>query len=154
MCIVLLVYVVSLDGREVNETEKLFLMKWKAMRKARRNKSKTLMEAIPYHDSSSDAHIASVSHVLMSAPVYPFTLPALPVRLLPRKGKKPYQKHQYLTTTIPYQFPNSLDHYVDLCVRKKPEEVRLQEVASIQSLIADLGKLPTNLQGCYLPTAS
>lgn len=148
------VYAASLDGREVNQTERLFLMRWKAMRKARRNKSTllndiTLMNDIHHNGFSSNPCIASTKHVLLSASVCPLTLPALPVSVLPRKSKKRFEQDQAITTT--FQFPDHFNHYGSVSgIQEEPEELGHAELASYQSIAVHPGKLLTNFQGDYL----
>ena len=76
------------DGREVGETEKQFLVNWKAMRKARRKQQKAL-QAPRMEPSESSKAIPTAKQILTSSrPAPPLTMPALPARQLPRRQKR------------------------------------------------------------------
>jgi len=83
---------VSLDGREVTETERTFLLKWKEMRRARIKQEKKLTSDTTVESSSHTVH--SHEKTKKSMPVHPLTMPALPARQLPRKSKNNYQQNQ------------------------------------------------------------
>ena len=86
----------NLDGHEVSKMEKLFLLKWKAIRsKAHRNETSTDIGGIlSCKSSSSYPSIPSSKDIVVSAPALPLTLPALPMRPLPHKSKKRHQQHK------------------------------------------------------------
>ena len=88
LCLFCCSVAVNLDGRETTETERIFLLKWKEMRKARHKQGKK-----PY-PLMSDTTIEGSSHAAYphrntrkSMFVHPLTMPALPARQLPRKRK-------------------------------------------------------------------
>lgn len=88
---------VDLDGRQINETERQFLMNWKAMRVARRkmHRADTLaeqMESVAMAHGKS--HKNSTSKLRMPQSAMPLTLPALPARQLPRRNKRAPHHHQ------------------------------------------------------------
>lgn len=84
----------SLDGREVSETERQFLLNWKAMRVARRKQQQTaeLGASVAYGRNFKTSVSKSKAPFFKSA--LPLTLPALPARQLPRRTKKNTQYHQ------------------------------------------------------------
>ena len=86
------IHAVSLDGREVTETEKIFLLKWKEMRRARIKQGKKLMSDTTVESSSHTVHPHKNSKKIM--PVHPLSMPALPARQLPRKSKSKHQQNQ------------------------------------------------------------
>ena len=73
-----------LDGHEVSDTEKVFLMNWKKMRKVRRRLQKQSLEQMARFFGET---VTSDPVVLSSIPAPP-TLPALPARQLPHRCKK------------------------------------------------------------------
>lgn len=77
-----------MDGREVGETERQFLVNWKAMRKARRKQQKEFRDP-RMEPSDSLKTIPTVEQILSaSRPAPPLTMPALPARQLPRRKKR------------------------------------------------------------------
>ncbi|CAI8027842.1 hypothetical protein GBAR_LOCUS15856 [Geodia barretti] len=95
-----------LDGREVSDTERLFLASWKATRKARR---KALHQHKVQQGLQSSAH-----YVLSSDPPPPMTMPALPARSPLRQWRKIHQQmrggagqHISLPTIVHLQQPSA-----------------------------------------------
>lgn len=74
-----------LDGREVGETEKQFLINWKAIRKSHRKHYK---EAVQTETTESVMDIIPTAKHISSRPALPMTMPALPARQLPRRKKR------------------------------------------------------------------
>lgn len=130
-----------LDGHEISETERLFLMNWKAMRKARRRQQKKSLEQIPYFLSEP----ISDPVVLSSVPAPP-TLPALPARQLPRRCKRTHQQdatHKKLP---------QLTQSEDMAGAGRVEDnFKLPELVPYQSIIAQQEQLMNKLSGHQLP---
>lgn len=143
-CWCLLVTVI-LDGHEVSETERLFLLNWKAMRKARRRQQKKSLEQIPYFLSESQMTDQVYSHV-SSVPVAPPTLPALPARQLPYRCKKRYRQE-----TAIQKLPQ-LIHSEELPSAKQVEDnFKLPELAPYRSIISQQGHLVNKLSNHQVP---
>ena len=135
-----------LDGHEVSETERQFLMNWKAMRKARRKHQKRSLEQIPYvvNDTLPSSHPVFIS----SAPAPPPTLPALPARQLPHRCKKlihqePTSSNQFQNNlpTLTKEMTNAVDF----------GDFKLPELAPYQSIITQQGHLTSALSNQQLP---
>ena len=91
----------TLDGREINETERQFLMNWKAMRIARRKQQKAdafdmlaeqLGSSVAYSMSHKTAAVSKATRLPKAA--LPLTLPALPARQLPRRSRRTIAQYQ------------------------------------------------------------
>lgn len=119
-----------LDGHEVGEMERQFLMNWKAMRKARRRQQKRSLEQIPYYQINEKASVPLIFHDAGPAP--PLTLPALPARQLPHRCKKVmYQEHSVR---------NNLDHCEE--IEGGFDDFKLPELVPYhQSIITQQGNL-------------
>ena len=85
--------IVNFDGREVSETERQFLMNWKAMRVARRKLQAGQMESVTMAHSNIH-HKISNSNPHLPKPAMPLTLPALPARQLPRRSRRTASYYQ------------------------------------------------------------
>lgn len=120
-----------LDGHEISETERLFLMNWKVMRKARRRQQKKSLERIPYFLSEA----ISDPTVLSSAPVPP-TFPALPARQLPHRCKR------LPRLTQSEDAPSAV---------RVEDNFKLPELVPYQSIIAQQQQLMNKLSGHQLP---
>lgn len=124
-----------LDGHEISETERLFLVNWKAMRKARRQQQKKALVEHFLNEPISDP-------IVLASVAAPPTLPALPARQLPRRSKK---KHQQEAThkTLPH-----LTQVDELPAAKNIEDsFKLPELVPYQSIIAQQEQLMNNLSG-------
>lgn len=132
-----------LDGHEVSDTEKLFLMNWKAMRKARRRQQKKSLERMP--GIYSEAH-PSDSVIRSSVPAPP-TLPALPARQLPHRLKK--RKNTIHEPTF-HKLPQ-LMLSEEVPDNTRVEDFRLPELAPYQGIIAQKGHLVNTLSSNHLP---
>ena len=85
----------TLDGREVSETERQFLMNWKAMRIARRKQQKAnSFNLLAGQLQSSVAHKTQVKAARLPKAALPLTLPALPARQLPRRSRRTIAQYQ------------------------------------------------------------
>ena len=120
----LFIHVVMLDGHEVSETEKTFLMNWKAIRKARRRKQKRSLEHIQYYGET----IKSSDAAILSVPAPP-TLPALPARRLPHRCKK-----QSSMNDVGSKLPQLVSGSTDDENFKLPELVSYQQEHLIDAL--------------------
>ena len=117
------------DGKEVSDTERQFLVNWKAMRKARRKHQRHLME-YPDPLTNSDA-IPTAKQIVYKAPP-PLTMPALPPRQLPRRTK-----HQHLPAPGPV--PQLSTH----TVRAKLESHREQSVGiKLPNIVSTYNQVP------------
>ena len=96
-----------LDGREVSETEKVFLMNWKAMRKAHKRHQKSSTQIPSIFSSMLPSNVIPPANKIYSSTLPP-TLPALPARQLPRRRTKHNQP-------VPEEFPRLIN----------PEEVQM-----------------------------
>lgn len=123
----------TLDGREVSETERQFLMNWKAMRIARRKQQKAnsfdLLAEQLAHKTTKAARLPKAG--------LPVTLPALPARQLPRRSRlrniaKYKDTEDYRATLLP---DNPLAQMV---AKDVSEGLRLPKIVSEQrpSLVA------------------
>jgi hypothetical protein len=117
--------IVMLDGHEVTDTEKAFLMNWKTMRKARRRLQKQSLGQMPFFDEAS----SSGPTILPSIPVPP-TLPALPARQLPRRSKKPNNHESQIKRLPQLVISNEIDG-----------SFKLPELIPYQSIITHQGPL-------------
>ena len=89
-----------LDGREVSETERQFLLNWKTMRRARRKQQRLAQRYLQKQNAIDPANvIPTAQQILSSQPAPPLTMPALPARQLPRRTKRP--PHQQPQTQDP-----------------------------------------------------
>lgn len=145
MLIIIFILIGCLDGREVSETERQFLMNWKVMRVARRRQQKAdvlaeQMGSVTLANSKNDkTQTASSLKAQMPKAALPLTLPALPARQLPRRSRRivlGYQEaeHQadYRTMLLPvYSLAQVASK--DVC-----EGLRLPEIVTDQlpSLVA------------------
>lgn len=131
-----------LDGHEVSETERLFLMNWKAMRKARRRQQKQSLEQMPYILSEP---LSSDPVILSSVPL---TLPALPARQLPHRCKK--MSHNEVTHKM-HVLPQLVHSEEVSGLRKVDNDFKLPELAPYKSIIAQQEHLMNNLSSHHLP---
>ena len=126
-----------LDGHEVSDTEKVFLMNWKAMRKARRKQRQQSLEqliAVP----------AAAPAILPSAP--PLTLPALPARQLPHRCKK---RRHYIHESAPFsyvhnQLPQLISEEIEVTEPDTKKDFKLPELAPYQSVLTQKEHLLSN----------
>ena len=163
-------YVVNLDGREITETERTFLLKWKEMRKARHRQEKKV---------ASDTTIESSSHSIPHhtkkiMPVHPLTMPALPARQLPRKRKTRHLANLDITSHIGHDIEKTAlawngEYVLSEAVsgtrtndikdsktykfmdesakgNEKADNLKLPEIVPHQSIIAQSGNLLSGLQ--------
>lgn len=126
------------DGREVSETEKQFLVNWKAMHKARRKQQKVL-QAPRMEPSESSKAIPTAKQILTSSrPAPPLTMPALPARQLPRRQKRHgslvHQQSQFHETLPVYTSHNivTMHHggYIEPDGTEQSRGVKLPEIVS------------------------
>lgn len=96
-----LYYIGTLDGREVSENERQFLMNWKAMRIARRNQQKPdLFDQLAEQGTTvaySNKHktgVAASKTALLATASLPVTLPALPARQPIRRCRRVITQYQ------------------------------------------------------------
>ena len=125
-------FTVNLDGHEISETERSFLMNWKAMRKARRRQQKRSLDQIPYYLSEPVS-----DPILLSSVPAPPTLPALPARQLPRRSKKTHHDIEKLPQITESEDSGMMDF-------------KLPELAPYQSIIAQQEQLMNKLSGHQL----
>ena len=135
----------TLDGREVSETERQFLMNWKAMRIARRKQQKAnSFDLLAEQLGSSVAHKTAKAARLPQAAL-PLTLPALPARQLPRRSRRTIAQYQdtedYRAMLLP---DNPLAHMV---AKDISEGLRLPKIVPEQrpSLVAQRGSAMDSL---------
>lgn len=74
------------DGKEVSDNERQFLVNWKAMRRARKKQRK--QQVLEYHDQLATTQTIPTSKQSLYPPL---TLPAFPPRQLPRRIKQHHQ---------------------------------------------------------------
>lgn len=85
----------TLDGREVSETERQFLMNWKAMRIERRKQQKVnSFDLLAEQLGSSVVHKIHAKAARLPKAALPLTLPALPARQLPRRSRRTIAQYQ------------------------------------------------------------
>lgn len=136
-----------LDGHEVSDTEKLFLMNWKAMRKARRRQQKRSLEQM---SCILDDALPS-DPVIFSVPVPP-TLPALPARQLPQRCKKRRNPTEF--GQIHSKLPQLVLSEQVPEIPNVEENLKLPELIPYQSIIAQQGHLMNALSSNHLPEQS
>ncbi len=82
------------DGKEVSDTERQFLVNWKAIRRARRKNQKQVADPLNIET------IPTAKQILHKGPP-PLTMPALPPRQLPRRIQQySSPRHGYLTQQV------------------------------------------------------
>lgn len=108
----------SLDGREVSETERQFLMNWKAMRIARRKQQKANSFDLLAEQLGSKIHHSTKAARLPKAAL-PLTLPALPARQLPRRSRR----------TIAQQYQDTEDYRAMLLPNNPLTQVVARDVS-------------------------
>ncbi len=83
------------DGKEVSDTERQFLVNWKAIRRARRKNQTQVTDPLTNIET-----IPTAKQILHKGPP-PLTMPALPPRQLPRRIKQHSSpRHGYLTQQL------------------------------------------------------
>lgn len=132
-----------LDGHEVSDTEKLFLMNWKATRKARRRKQKLSLELSCVYDEALPSDPVTLSSILA-----PPTLPALPARQLPHRCKKRNNPASEPVHKLPQLV---LSEEASNKMKSGEENFKLPELVPYQSTIAQQGHLMNALSNNYLP---
>ena len=134
LCLFLLHIIGILDGREVSDMERQFLINWKVMRKARKRQQKLSINQMTSFFSDflpSGPDTYSANQILPAIPVPPPTLPALPARQLPHRCKRSSQQqaHQLLPLL---QAPNKVPVSSET---SELEDFRLPEIAPYETVI-------------------
>lgn len=95
-------YAGMVDGREIGDTERQFLINWKAIRKARRKHQRRAVEYNQCELRDSNQAISKAKQIIYRAPP-PLTIPALPPRQLSRRIKQQPKFSLQLKTNIQQQ---------------------------------------------------
>lgn len=129
-----------MDGHGVSETEKAFLMNWKAMLKARRRQQKRTLQQIPYISEKLSEQLSSDAAII---PAPPLTLPALPARQLPRRNKK-CSHHETSFSHMQEKLPQLVNHE-EVQPTREVDDFKLPELVPYQSMIAQQGHVVNTL---------
>lgn len=124
-----------LDGHPISDMERIFLMNWKAMRKARRKQQKKSHEQISCDNILSElASNPSIKKTNSSISVPPLILPALPPRELPHRCKKVNQ--QDIRSKLPQlAHHNQLEEPITGELKRGAKDLTLPEIAHNQGVI-------------------
>lgn len=167
----------SLDGREVSETERQFLMNWKVMRVARRKQQKadalteqTGSMPMAYSKYQKTQQFTSSSKAQLPKAALPLTLLALPARQLPRRRKRAMQyqhtEHQpeYRTMLLPVysvaevskdisgglRLPEIVPDQLPSLVAQKPPAIQDSlPMIQHQPLVSSISRRPVHVAGGF-----